>query len=283
MRNDAHDELDHVPSLKADQRDHSDYDTDHPEPARAPAYGRAAASAAPVKGASTGPLWALVGALMIALGGLGWWSFQQISLMEQQLVATQESFARISEEAAGRIQDITGKVVATESNVTSGSEALKLQVKQLEGKLAELGKQQQGIASQQGEQTKRLEQLSADLKSQEGAASKFEGPLKTLGTEQASLKAELATLKTAQGGLGKVEEQLKRLGTDVDALKKIGNPNQAISRLEQDLLVLKSDLETRPAPSSNTAEFDAFRAQMTRNISTLQAQVQNLQQQIDAR
>lgn len=63
---------------------------------------------------------------MIALGGLGWWSFQQISLMEQQLVATQESFARISEEAAGRIQDISGKVVATESPVTSGSEALKL-------------------------------------------------------------------------------------------------------------------------------------------------------------
>ncbi|MDH1262163.1 ATPase [Pseudomonas sp. GD03944] len=283
MRNDAHDELDHVPSLKADQRDHDDYETDHPEPARAPAYGRSTAAAAPVKGASTGPLWALVGALMIALGGLGWWSFQQISLMEQQLVATQESFARISEEAAGRIQDISGKVVATESNVTSGSEALKLQVKQLEGKLAELTKQQQGIASQQGEQTKRLEQLGADLKGQAGAASKFEAPLKTLTTEQASLKAELASLKSAQGGLGKVEEQLKRLGTDVEALKKIGNPNQAIGRLEQDLLVLKSDLETRPAPSNNTAEFDAFRAQMTRNISTLQAQVQNLQQQIDAR
>ena len=59
--------------------------------------------------------------------------------MEQQLVATQESFARISEEAAGRIQDISGKVVATESSVTSGSEALKLQVKQLENKLAETG------------------------------------------------------------------------------------------------------------------------------------------------
>ncbi|MGE8359858.1 ATPase [Pseudomonas sp.] len=283
MRNDAHDELDHVPSLRADQRDHDDYETDHPEPARAPAYGRSTAAAAPVKGASTGPLWALVGALMIALGGLGWWSFQQISLMEQQLVATQESFARISEEAAGRIQDISGKVVATESNVTSGSEALKLQVKQLEGKLAELTKQQQGIASQQGEQTKRLEQLGTELKGQAGAASKFEAPLKTLTTEQASLKAELASLKSAQGGLGKVEEQLKRLGTDVEALKKIGNPNQAIGRLEQDLLVLKSDLETRPAPSNNTAEFDAFRAQMTRNISTLQAQVQNLQQQIDAR
>lgn len=282
MRNDAHDELDHVPSLTTDKRDRDDFDEAHPEPAaRPPAYARA--PAAPVKSASTGPLWALVGALTIALGGLGWWSFQQIGLMEQQLVATQESFARISEEAAGRIQDISGKVVATESTVTSGSEALKLQVKQLENKLAELSKQQQTVVSQQSGQGKRLEQLAADLKTQQGATSKFEAPLKSLSSEQASLKAELAALKTAQGGLGKFEGQLKSLGGEVDALKKIGNPNQAIGRLEQDLLVLKSDLETRPAPSSNTAEFDAFRAQMTRNISTLQAQVQNLQQQIDAR
>ena len=281
MRNDAHDELDHVPSLRADQRDHDDYQADQPEPARSNSYGRAAA-AAPVKAASTGPLWALVGALMIALGGLGWWSFQQISLMEQQLVATQESFARISEEAAGRIQDISGKVVATESSVTSGSEALKLQVKQLESKVAELSKQQQGVSGQNTEQNKRLEQLAAQLKGQEGGEAKLEGILNKLSAEQAVLKNEQGTLKSALAGQGKFDEQIASLRSEIDTLKKPGNPNQAIARVEQDLLVLKSDLETRSAGSS-TAEFDAFRAQMTRNISTLQAQVQNLQQQIDAR
>ncbi|MFZ3152747.1 ATPase [Pseudomonas sp.] len=283
MRNDAHDELDHVPSLRADQRDHDhdDYAADHAQPARANSYGRAAA-AVPVKSASTGPLWALVGALMIALGGLGWWSFQQISLMEQQLVATQESFARISEEAAGRIQDISGKVVATESTVTSGSEALKLQVKQLESKLAELSKQQQGASSQRSEQSKRLEQLAVQLKSQEGSSAALDASVKKINAEQAALKSEQAALKSALAGQSKVDEQLAGLSGEIAALKKQGNPNQAIARIEQDLLVLKSDLETRSAGSS-TAEFDAFRAQMTRNISTLQAQVQNLQQQIDAR
>lgn len=287
MRNDAHDELDHVPSLTTDTRDRDDFDTGHHESSRgAPSR---AATAAP-KAASTGALWALVGALTIALGGLGWWSFQQISLMEQQLVATQESFARISEEAAGRIQDIRGKVVATESTVTSGSEALKLQVKQLENKLTELGKQQQGVAAQQGSQDKRIEQLVAELKTQQGATSKVDGSLKSLGSEQAALKkaqaalqAEQASLKTAQAGQGKLEGQLKSLNDEVAALKQIGNPNPAIGRLEQDLLVLRSELDNRPAPKSNTAEFDAFRAQMTRNINTLQAQIQNLQQQIDAR
>ena len=281
MRNDANDELDHVPSLRADHRDHDDYAAEQSEPARSPANGRAAA-VAPVKSASTGPLWALVGALMIALGGLGWWSFQQISLMEQQLVATQESFARISEEAAGRIQDISGKVVATESSVTSGSEALKLQVKQLESKLAELSKQQQGASSQRSEQSKRLEQLAVQLKGQEGSSAKLDASVKKINAEQAALKSEQAALKSALAGQSKLDEKLAGLSSEIEALKKQGNPNQAIARIEQDLLVLKSDLETRSAGSS-TAEFDAFRAQMTRNISTLQAQVQNLQQQIDAR
>lgn len=283
MRNDAHDELEHVPSLRADHRDddHDDYAAEQPEPARGPAHGRAT-GAAPVQSASTGPLWALVGALMIALGGLGWWSFQQINLMEQQLVATQESFARISEEAAGRIQDISGKVVATESSVTSGSEALKLQVKQLESKLAELSKQQQSAGGQNAQQGKRLEQLAAQLKGREGADAKLEGILGKLSAEQAALKNEQATLKSALAGQGKFDEKIAGLRSEIDALKKQGNPGQAIARVEQDLLVLKSDLETRSAGSS-TAEFDAFRAQMSRNISTLQAQVLNLQQQIDAR
>ncbi|WP_372866625.1 ATPase [Pseudomonas sp.] len=288
MRNDAHDEIDHVPSLTTDQRDRDYLDTGHQESDFRP-QSRTATAAVP-KAAGTGALWALVGALTIALGGLGWWSFQQISLMEQQLVATQESFARISEEAAGRIQDINGKVVATESTVTSGSEALKLQVKQLESKLAELSKQQQGVAGQQSGQDKRIEQLAAELKAQQGATSQVDGSLKSLSSEQATLKkaqaslqAEQAALKTAQAGSAKLDGQLQSLSDEIAALKKIGNPNQAIGRLEQDLLVLRSELDNRPAAKSNTAEFDAFRAQMTRTISTLQNQIQNLQQQIDAR
>lgn len=286
MRNDAYDELEHVPSLTPDVRDRDDFAGEQP---RTPAYGRAPLPAAAAK-AGTGPLWALVGALTIALAGLGWWSFQQIGLMEQQLVATQESFARISEEAAGRIQDISGKVVATESTVVSGSEALKLQVKQLEGKLAELAKQQQGLAGQQSSQAKQLEQLASGLKTQQAATGEFAGQLKGLSegqaalkTAQAAVKAEQAALKAAQAESARLEAQLQGIAAEVETLQQVGNPNPAIASLQQDLLVLKSQLENRPVPKSNTAEFDAFRAQMTRNISALQAQIQNLQAQIDAR
>jgi len=186
MRNDANDDFDDVPSLRmrADIPDDDDF-----MPNRQPHVQArpAPVAAAKVKGPSTGPLWALIGALLCAFAFLAWWSFQQISLMEQQLVATQESFARISEDAAGRLQDISGKVVAGQSNVMSDSEALKLQR---------------------------------------------------------------------------------------------ATSNSAIERLEQDMVVLKSQQDNR---SGNTAEFDAFRGQVTRNINTLQSQIQYLQQQLSAR
>ncbi|WP_339511237.1 ATPase [Pseudomonas sp. RL_15y_Pfl2_60] len=283
MRNDANDELDDVPSLSAGTREEDEYVAPRREPAPEVIRSTQHVPAAPVKSASTGPLWALVGALMIAFAGLGWWSFQQINLMEQQLVATQESFARISEEAAGRIKDISGKVVATESSVTSGSEALKLQVKQLEGKLAELSKQQQGSSGQQGDLSKRLEQIGSDLKAQQEANAELSKTLKALAAEQATLAGAQAELKGAVAEQAKLSGQLKDLNTDVQALKKVGNPTQAINDLQDELLVLKSTLDNRPAPKNNTAEFDAFRAQVTRTTSTLQAQIRNLQDQIDAK
>lgn len=273
MRNDSHDDFDDVPTLRAGTPDDDELLPAHVARSRHKA----------ARPASTGPLWALLGASVIALAGLGWWSFQQITLMEQQLVATQESFARISEEAAGRLQAISGKVAATESTANTGSEALKLQIRQLQASLAEQGKQQQGVAGQAGDLGKRLEQVLADTREQQKAATELQSQL------QAQLKAvnaELAALKSGQVDGGKLDGQLKNLSEEVAALKKQGNPNAAIESLEQDVLVLKSQADNRPAAASGGAsvqEFDAFRGQTTRSINTLQSQIQNLQQQINAR
>lgn len=282
MRNDANDDFDDVPSLRANSLD----DDDFPTTARTSVHSRTT-PVVKVKGSSTGPLWALVGALFFAFAGLAWWSFQQISLMEQQLVATQESFARISEEAAGRLQDISGKVVASQSNVNTGSEALKLQIRQLEGKLQDQtkqlesklqdqGKQQQGVLGQTSELDKRLAQMTAQATEQQTANAQLQAQVK-------ALSGELAALKNASADTGQIDAQLKSLGADITALKRQGNPSAAIERLEQDMIVLKSQQDNRPAAAqggTNTAEFDAFRGQVTRNINTLQAQIQNLQQQL---
>ncbi|MNI98817.1 hypothetical protein D3C73_1577390 [compost metagenome] len=86
---------------------------------------------------------------------------------------------------------------------------------------------------------------------------------------------------------GKLDGQLKSLSEEVAALKKQGNPKAAIESLEQDVLVLKSQVDNRPAAAAasgaSVQEFDAFRGQTTRNFNTLQSQIQNLQQQINAR
>lgn len=272
MRNDANDDFDNVPSLRADSLDDDDF-----VPTAATSVRSRNTPVVKVKSASTGPLWALVGALLIAFAGLAWWSFQQISLMGQQLVATQESFARISEEAAGRLQDISGKFVANEASVNNGSEALKLQIKQLETQLLEQGKQQVGVAGQATELDKRLAQMTASTTDLSNANAKLQGQVQALTDAVASLKA-------AQGEAAKRDAEIRELVADVAALKKQGNPSAAIARLEQDLVVLKSAQDNQPGNSDapTNKEFDVFRIQTTRNITTLQSQMQNLNQRLNA-
>ncbi len=272
MRNDANDDFDNVPSLRADSLDDDDF-----VPTAATSVRSRNTPVVKVKSASTGPLWALVGALLIAFAGLAWWSFQQISLMGQQLVATQESFARISEEAAGRLQDISGKFVASEASVNNGSEALKLQIRQLETQLLEQGKQQVGVAGQATELDKRLAQMTAGTADLSNANAKLQGQVQALTDAVAGLKA-------AQGEAAKRDSEIRDLVADVAALKKQGSPSAAIARLEQDLVVLKSAQDNQPANSDapTNKEFDVFRIQTTRNITTLQSQVQNLNQRLNS-
>lgn len=266
MRNDALDELEVVPSLTNDARDRGDY----APAARSERRAAQAMASVPTIRARTAPLWTLLGALLIAFAGLAWWSFQQIALLNQQLVATQESFAAISEEAAGRIKDISGKVVATESNVTSESESLKLRVKQLEGKLAELVRQQQALVGQQTAQGRRADSLASDLAAQQGDLKQAAAQLQALAAAQEKLLA-------AQAAVAAVETRVKAQGAEIEALKQQGKSSV------QDILVLRSVLDNQSAKNSSTAEFDAFRAQMTRSLNTLQSQIQTLQQQLASR
>jgi chromosome segregation ATPase len=277
MRRDASDDfIDNLPSLTASDRDPFDQAGEPAPVSRHEALYSRTTPVIKVKAPGSGALWALVAALFIALGGLGWWSFQQMSLMEQQLVATQDSFAKVSEEAAGRLQAITGKMADGESSVTSDTEALKLQVRQLQARLDDQSRQQQGVAGQQGATDKRVEQLNSQLSAQQAAAEQAQAQLKALATDLASLKA----IQTEQAAL---DAQLKGLAADLAALKKGDNLNNRLERVEQDLIVLKSEQDNRPVVASgpSTTEFDAFRGQTTRNINGLQAQIQNLQQQID--
>ncbi|MFK3797640.1 ATPase [Pseudomonas sp. NPDC088444] len=284
MRKDPYDDVDDIPSLSA-KDDDDDFIPTAGARERTTVYSRTT-PVVKVKAPGSGALWALIGALLIAFCGLAWWSFQQISLMEQQLVATQESFARISEEAAGRLQDISGKFNASESEANSGGAALKAQIKQLQDQLADQSKQQQGVAGLQGGLDKRLEQIASQTAQQQATNQQLQDQLKTVATELAALKAAMPDGKSAKAEQDSLDAQIKSLSADVANLKK-NNNSQAIERLEQDMIVLKSEQDNRPAQAASsgasTQEFDAFRGQMTRNLNTLQSQIQTLSQQINAR
>jgi len=112
---------------------------------------------------------------------------------------------------------------------------------------------------------------------------KREYKAKVIGSDK---RSDVAVLKSNLTDTDKFDAQLKSLGSDIVALKKQGNPSAAIERLEQEVIILKSQQDNRSAATSggtNTAEFDAFRSQVTRTINSLQAQIQNLQQQLRAR
>jgi chromosome segregation ATPase len=300
MRNDAHDELDNIPSLTAG-RDRDPYPAPELEPINKPERSVPEDSRPRQKrrAPSTAPLWVLIVLLFGLLLALGWWGMQQVSRLEAQLVATQESFARISEDATGRLQDISGKIVATESNVTTEGEALKLRIKQLEKQALDLAEQQRAITTQQqsltgkqGNQDKRLEdqgsrleRLATDVSGNQTAVSSVSERVKSFADEQASLKSSVAGLKGSVDELGGLSARIDGLSKDLAALRQKGDNSQAVSRLEQDVLVLRSELDNRPAaaPGIKTEEFDSFRAQVTRTINGLQGQIANLQQQIDQR
>ncbi|HLT03661.1 MAG TPA: ATPase [Pseudomonas sp.] len=277
MRNDAFDEIDDLPSLSAPRDREAVVPASLGEARQAPA--------APRRNPVNGLLWALLLAALIALAGLAWWSYTQLTLMSQQLVATQESFARISEEAAGRIQAISGKVVATESSISSGTENLQRQLRQVEGKLDALTRQTRVLDAKQD---KRLDGLDGEIKAQQAADGRLDERLKAQAGELAALKGTAEQLAKLRGEQAKqieallaLDKVLKTLTADVQALKKANLP-QAIKRVEQDVLVLRSELAGLPS-GTGTTEFDTFRAQVTRNITTLQTQLQTLQRQIDGR
>lgn len=287
IRNDASDQVDDIPTLKPDADDREAFN----RPSRS-------TQKKPRSSVTTGPLWALTAALALALGALAWWSHQQLSLMERQLVATQESFVRVSEEAAGRLQDISGKVFATESNELSEREAFRLELKQLKEHMQAHDQWRQDASGHVGEQGQRLQQITQSLKTLQDQALTWqttaEQTAKTLDDEVKALadrdqridalQQEVAQLRVAleqsQNALETAQTELKQ---ELAALKK-NDQTLAVKSLQGDLLVLRSELENRPsANSATTTDFDAFRAQTNRTISTLQAQIKSLQGQIRPR
>lgn len=306
MRNDAHDDLDELPTLNTERVEPQ---INTPATDELPFLDDPITTSAQPSAASSnkavGALSAVTLAIFCSALAFGWWSMQRIELLEQQLIATQDSFSKISEDAAGRISAITGQVSATESSVLSDTQALKKRLDTFESNAVDTHKQQQSHLTEHAAQ---LNTLRKDLTSQNERSNTLTNSLaeqqtaltrqgKTLTEAQSQLQTELTaqheqiaqleqTLKSTQQQLAQLEPftaELATLSAQLSQLQESANRTDDIQRLQQDLLILRSELEQRPAatPSSTAGpsldDFDAYRAQTNRTISTLQEQVRTLQ------
>ena len=306
MRNDAHNDTNELPGRNSERIEPKlDTSAAHSVPILDTPLITVKDSAPRGSNKAVGVLSALTIAIICSAAAFGWWSMQRMQLLEQQLVATQNSFSKISEDAAGRINAITGKVSATENSVLSGNEALKERLSVLESSSIEKHKQQQIHLDQQSTD---LSKISTELKSLSEHTNRLDSALaeqktavtqqeKTLAnahtdltkkhdTQQAqllSLEENLATNQQQLTQLSELKSDLNTINTQLATLQKNISQNDDITRLQQDILILRSELEQR-APSAATsttgpslADFDAYRAQTNRTISALQEQIRNLQ------
>ncbi|NLD00310.1 MAG: hypothetical protein GX673_05980 [Gammaproteobacteria bacterium] len=317
MRNDTDDNLDDVSSLPNGRIEPqlNTSATDIPTPLHP------TRPAAPQRTKGVGVLSALTLAILCSSTAFGWWSIQRMQLLEQQLVATQNSFSKTSEAAAGRIQDITGKVDAAQSSVLNDNTTLKKRLEALERAAVETQKQQ---LTQSTEQASRINTLSSELTHLTQLSERFKASLdaqqknltqqektlaeleptmaqhsKTLTKLQTDVSQQIdsqhtqlqqlaSKLQEQQPQLAQIEQlnsKLNTLSSQTTALQKHTSNTDDITRLQQDILILRSELDNRPAakatpaatPAPSLADFDAYRAQTNRTISALQEQIRNLQ------
>lgn len=301
MRDDFHGEL---PGLRVTDEDRLGAAAVVPEPPVVRAVREP-----PFRRQRNGALWAVCVCLLVALVGLGYWSHQQQSRLQQQLVATQESFARISEEAAGRLQDISGKVIATESSLSEGEQERIRQIGQLEQKVLQLGaalQEQDQLQQQQQQVLQALRQRQQQIGQASEAQAQRLAVLEQLPRSVAALEerqqqqqqgiielgrqSELTGQQQAELGreLSEAVEQLQQLAQLTAMQQQLAEQQTQLARQRGQLQAL---LE---ASTATTAEqrrldgvdealrsIDSFRVQTNRSISTLQTQISNLQQQLN--
>lgn len=252
-----------------------------------------------------GALWALCGALTLSLVGFGYWSHQQQMKLQQQLVATQNSFARISEEAAGRIQDVTGKLSAAESSLTVAEQSREERLAGMQQQLTELAERvaaqdrsintveatgaelannlqtqredQQTLVTQTGELAELVGAQADRIATAEAQAARNAAQLEGIASQITSLNGSLAQLQELENRLASQARATAALAQRVDAVAEQG----AGANIEQELLVLRTEMEERQNYTQEALQsIDAFRRQINRTIVTLKEQIANLQQQL---
>ena len=232
---------------------------------------------------------ALVLALLVVVTALAYWGQRQAAYWQQQLQATQTTFSKLSENAEQRLSNISGQIDTANNQSTQGTEQLRMALKtseqQVQSLVRELRAVKTELASLQGRQEQQTTK-QAELSQQQTALktavatltesqSEWKAPLKAL-TERADGLAESQRKQAASvAAFADVADRLKEQERQI-AQVKTGDQSAAVKRLEQDVLVLRTEVEQGKSSSGGTSggvsiqEFDGFRSQVLRRLTALE-------------
>lgn len=291
VRPDAHESsTQHLPSLTADRDTDAYFSSPYTQK----------------HGAKQGKLW-LAYLCLIALGGAAaWWGEQKMRSLEAELMALKEHQNRTvqgREDFAEQLKTLQRRLSAIEAQPVPDLQPLSVRLQSVEHRLSNTEQSPvtqntaevpeasaiQPLATRQVELEQHLEKLQGHLDAVNDVLGKLQAGMTTILDRQNHLEAEQAKWSA------QLEQQQRDAKADLELAKKqwvtpvIPDHSPALKHLEQDILVLRSEVERMPKPvaaasnkpSVTVQEFDVFRSQTTRHITALQGQVANLQDQID--
>lgn len=194
------------------------------------------------------------------------WVFKQAADdVRYQLNEKTQSSSLITEKNDHLIKSITDQVKDQQTITKTSLESIRGQNKQLAEQFNKILASQQLISSKQDEQEKRLAKVEEQLLALSKSSDQTE-QIKQLNADVVSIK--------------KSQESLNNLSTDVQELKK-QNPAQAIKSVQDDLLLLRSQLDTASAGSDNTQQLKSLQSKVEQQLFEMQGKIQNIQQQLD--
>lgn len=258
------------------------------------------------KPAGQGKLW-LVCLLLIAVGGAtAWWGDQKMQLLEAELVALKEHQGRTTqgrEDFAEQLSMLQRRLSAIEAQPMPDLQPLGTRLQHVEQRLSQLDQVPpvqpsapapdasvliQPLQAQQAELQQGMDRLQGHLDAVNEVLAKLQVGMTGILERQSHLETEQAKW------LAQLEQQGREAKADLESAKKqwvtprIPDHSDTLKHLEQEISGLHAELARLPKPSAASSkpsvtvqEFDLFRSQTTRHITTLQGQVANLQDQID--
>jgi len=227
-------------------------------------------------------IWLAITGIIGTTGGLAYSVQQRMQLLEQQLIATQDSFAKISGDAVEHIQSISGQLSTSQTSAQSEIEALRKTTAALQLQYSNIEPQLRKNTESLSSLTKQQQQLSQHLDQQANAVK--EGLLAVDSAQQqldSQVKLNLKQLTELQ------QEQSQQLELNLaynQRLTAISAEFEAVTehtqQLEEQLKLFQDNLQNthqlqlglskvQTKQAELEQEFQAYRAQITRSINAL--------------